>query len=177
MYEVVKTAEQQAIFNSIWEEAWLEEGYELEYTKNPLVQVLVKQDDEYVGTLEFKRLISSETRQVFDFEISDEVREGLESVIEIDKMTVRNGFRSMETLKAVILEIGEVVVDFEIPYLVALAEPRLFASLRRRFRQNVKRMGESFYYKGDDVVPMFLDCRHLIAEKAVNSEMAKQEVI
>lgn len=176
MYEVVNTLEKQAIFNSIWETAWKEEGYELEYTDKPMLQVLVKLNDVYVATLEFKYLSESETKENFEFESVKEIQECIESVIEIDKMTVKKEYRSIETLKAVILEIGEVVKDFDIPYMVALAEPRLFASLRRHFRQNVKRIGDSFYYKGDNVVPMFWDCRHLSMVSVPKRTMVTQEV-
>jgi hypothetical protein len=157
MYEIVTTQHQKELFDSIWQEVWEEKGYEVEQTENTISQLLLKENENYVGTVEFKKLTDSESQNAFDFEAFPLLQRDYTTIVEIDKLAVAKGYRKISTLRNILSTIVYFSKESDIPWLVALIEPQLYAVVSRHFWGDVQKLGPAFYYKGDNVIPICID--------------------
>lgn len=157
MYEYVNSAEQQAIFDSIWEEAWKEKGYELEYSDETMAQLLFKSENQYAATIEFKKLSNSSICETFDFREFPYIEENYNQGVEIDKISIVKEHRGFDVLNVVVSALAHFAEDTGLLFYIALIEPRFYLALRKHYKINVEKLGQPFYYKGDNVIPIFIN--------------------
>ncbi|WKA57791.1 hypothetical protein QWY16_14985 [Planococcus shenhongbingii] len=165
MFELVNSEEQQKIFNGIWEEVWKEKGYELEYSSETIAQLLLKVQNQYVATIEFKKLSSSTICSTFDFKAFPFIEKNFDHGVEIDKISIAKEYRGFEVLNAIISAMGHFAKDTGLLYYVALIEPRFYLTLRKHYKINVEKLGPPFFYKGDTVVPIFFTSEEIQKNK------------
>lgn len=165
MFEEVNTNEKLAIFNNIWQQCWLEKGYELELSNAVLERFLVRIDGEYQGTIELKKLKGSQIEEVFPFSSFEYIKVDFEYVVEIDKLSILPPGRRKNALGKILSLLTYYSKEYDIRQYIGLMEPKLYIALKRFYRIPVIKLGEKFYYKGDNVVPISIDPRQIYQYK------------
>ena len=160
MYKLVETLEEGTLFHSIWMEAWMEKGYEPEFTDNVLGRCLVYDAARVpVGTVEFKPYVPRSDEPLSRLAPFDDhpavLLSGPGDIAEVDKVALlkRHRGRNLNRLLATIVLFAR---QNGIRHYVTLLEPTLFRALRISFHVPMSQVGERRFYKGDDVVPAII---------------------
>ncbi|WP_435923394.1 hypothetical protein [Paenibacillus sp. DYY-L-2] len=158
MYKLVKTIEEEMIFDGIWKEAWLEKGFELEWAEEVLDRCLVFDEaDTPVATVEMKPYSReySFLNEIAPFHEHPVLLADSGLVAEVDKVAVHKDHRgkNLDRLLATIVMYAE---TNHIRHYVTLLEPLLFRALRISFHVPMSRVGERVFYKGGDVIPTII---------------------
>ncbi|PGX07765.1 GNAT family N-acetyltransferase [Bacillus sp. AFS033286] len=159
MYTKVQTEQEKGIFNRIWEECWNEKGYELEYFQGT-DQFIFWKDGQAIGCVEIKKY--NIKNEVFPFSKCEQLKGQLETVMEVDKLSILKEFRGKGMLESILFFLSEYMKEKELMYFITLLEPKLYLALKRFFRLPVEKVGKTFHYKGDDVVPTITDVHKTI---------------
>lgn len=168
MFKLVEKEEEKLIFNSIWTQAWLEKGFELEYCDEILDQCLIY--DEYkspVATVEIKPY-DPENRDGLDefapFAAHSLIQADPRHIAEVDKVAILKDHRgkNLDRLLATIVLYAE---QNNIHNYVTLLEPVLFRALKVSYHVPMSRVGERIFYKGDDVIPAIIHAEQFYRNK------------
>jgi hypothetical protein len=159
MISKVEAARELAEFDELWMESWREKGYGFEDSKKALGRFLFMCEGEYVGTIEFKLFKNSTIEEIFSFSSFQYIKDNIEHVAEIDKLSIKKENRKKQILNHILSLMTHFAEDNHIRYYIALIEPKLFFSLKAFYHLPVKKLGRKFFYKGDDVIPISFDVR------------------
>ncbi|MFD1175302.1 hypothetical protein ACFQ3W_03175 [Paenibacillus puldeungensis] len=168
MYKVVETPEEEQLFNGIWTQAWLEKGFELEFSTEVLGRCIVYDDEqESVATAEIKPYSPNKDfplNQLAPFAEHPAVIAEPGQVSEVDKVALLKEHRgkNLDRLLATIVFFSE---EHEIRHLVALLDPLLSRALRISFHVPMSKVGTKFFYKGADVVPAIIHVAEIYEHK------------
>lgn len=166
MIQKVSNAEEINIFNQIWMYCWHEKGYEIQFSEKTLGRFIVSDsDNNFVGTVEFKSYCHSDIEENFAFSRFDYIKTNKNNTVELDKLSILPEKRGKNVLSELLTLITDFAFENKVRYYIALIEPKLFLTLKRFYKVPVMKLGPSFYYKGDDVVPMCLDAEIVYNEK------------
>ncbi|MFC5699829.1 GNAT family N-acetyltransferase [Cohnella faecalis] len=167
MYKRVIGPQDQSQFDSIWQEAWLEKGFELEPSNEESHRLLILDDETAVGTVEFKRYIPgyASIDQVAPFQASILLRESPDAVMEVDKVAILKAHRGKHIGK--MLTAMTLFAEQEgIRYFVSLLDPVFYRALKVSFRIPIDCVSEDRpYYKGARVVPAILHVHDVYGNK------------
>lgn len=150
----------QEKFNQIWETCWKEKGYELEYSKHAN-QFIFGAGKGCVELKQFRHEIddffkTSKDNDIKNFRFSklEEIKHCLDKTFEIDKLSILKENRGKRILDDILLFLGDFALENNVKYYIALLEPKLFLSLKIFYHLPIKKVGKTFHYKGDKVVPI-----------------------
>ncbi|WP_410985149.1 hypothetical protein [Bacillus cereus] len=104
MFKEVKTLVDHTIFNKIWKNTALEEGYIFEQTNGDTERYFLVEEDTIVGTIEFIKYnpkIFSTVEQDFPFIELSEIRENFNFIWEIDKVCILRKHRKMRHIQKI----------------------------------------------------------------------------
>lgn len=164
MYMIVSNEAQLRKYRAIWQEVWLEKGFELEDETDVLHRLLICNDaSQPVGTIEVKPYsISREhpLNEITPFHQQEEIMKHPHRVAEIDKVAMLKEHRGPNLVR-LISTLVHYSAEYRVDYYVCLLEPVFLRALRISFRIPMRAIGEKFYYKGDYVVPTIIYCGHV----------------
>ncbi|WP_410772468.1 hypothetical protein [Fontibacillus sp. BL9] len=167
MYKLVETFEEEMIFNGIWTEAWLEQGFELEFAEEVLGRCLVyNEENAPVATVEMKPYSPEMDglNRLAPFKEHPAILAHPESIAEVDKVALHKDHRgkNLDRLLATIVLYAE---ENGIINYVTLLEPLLFRALKISFHVPMSRVGERIFYKGADVIPTIIHAAQFYENK------------
>lgn len=156
MIKAANTKHLKATFDRIWETCWKEKGFEFE--ENPHAEYFVYEEDgAYCGAFQLCDVSNLPLEADSIYLANETVRNNLDQVIEIDKLSILKTYRGTAILSELLVFMADYSVKNGKRYFVALCEPTLYVALKRVYNVPVETLGERFYYKGDDVVPILVD--------------------
>lgn len=167
MYKLVATTEDELTFNRIWTEAWIEKGFELEFSEKVLGQCLVHDARETaVATVELKPycLKSSGLNELAPFAQHPLLQQDKNHIAEVDKVALHKQHRG-KNLDRVLATIVLFAEKNKIRQYVTLLDPLLYRALRISFHVPMSRVGERIYYKGADVIPTIIHAAEFYENK------------
>lgn len=167
MYKLVETLEEEMIFNGIWTEAWLEQGFELEFAEKVLGRCLVyNEKDLPVATVEMKpySIEADGLNRLAPFQAHPAILADPEHVVEVDKVALHKEHRgkNLDRLLATIVLFAE---SHKIRNYVTLLEPLLFRALKISFHVPMSKVGQRVFYKGADVIPAIIHAAEFYENK------------
>ncbi|MEF2969128.1 hypothetical protein V3851_25425 [Paenibacillus sp. M1] len=167
MYKLVETVEEELMFNKIWTEAWLEQGFELEFSEEAVGRCLVFDEAEMpVATVEMKPYTPEMTglNRLAPFNEHPAILADPWRTVEVDKVALHKEHRgkNLDRLLATIVLFAE---ERNIRNYVTLLEPVLFRALKISFHVPMSRVGERFFYKGADVIPAIIHAAEFYEHK------------
>ncbi|PLS17838.1 hypothetical protein CVD28_09055 [Bacillus sp. M6-12] len=163
MIKKVNSTLELNVFNSIWLQCWEEKGYEAEFSEYVFGRYLVSNNDgEHIGVFEFKQLAHSLIDEEFPFTSFPFIKENFEKTFELDKLSILPAYRGGKVLSEMLSHMVKVSIENDISYFIALIEPKLYLALKRFYKVPIQKLGEAFFYKGDNVVPISIDLKLVI---------------
>lgn len=156
MINVVNTAKLKTAFDAIWETCWAEKGFEFE--ENPYADYFVYEEAGVnCGAFQLCDLTKLPLDDDSIYLTHPTVRDNLHQVVEIDKLSILKTYRGNAILPQLLLFMADYAMEHKKRYFVALCEPILYIALRRMYNVPMEKLGDPFFYKGDNVVPILID--------------------
>ncbi|PLT32128.1 GNAT family N-acetyltransferase [Bacillus sp. V5-8f] len=163
MIKKVNSTVELNVFNSIWLQCWEEKGYEAEFSEHVFGRYLVSNSaGEHIGVFEFKKLTHSLIDEEFPFTSFAFIKDNIEKTLELDKLSILPSYRGGKVLSEMLTHMIKVAVENDISYFIALIEPKLYLALKRFYKAPIQKLGDVFFYKGDNVVPISIDLKLVI---------------
>ncbi|AWB42943.1 hypothetical protein DCC85_01000 [Paenibacillus sp. CAA11] len=168
MYKLVQTDRELQQFNGIWTKAWIEKGFELEFSEGIVDRILVYDElCQPVGTVEIKPyLAGSPLDEVAPFQEQDILQESRECglLAEVDKVALLKEHRG-KNINRLLSTLTRYAEDHDIHYYVSLLDPILYRALRITFHLPMDRVGGKIFYKGADVIPIIIHAKQIYSHK------------
>lgn len=158
MFRQVFTENEKKIFISLWEEACIEKGYEMEpFNPDSSLYLILNSKDNPIGTLECIPYLRRLEDELFCFQLLDLVKRDPSKVFIIDKVCLTKKERG-----ANIRKVFDAIYNYSklnnYSYGIALLEPNFYRSLKIFYKLPINRVTkEKLFYKGDYVVPSIID--------------------
>ncbi|OUM96049.1 MAG: hypothetical protein A9Z00_06805 [Thermobacillus sp. ZCTH02-B1] len=167
MLKRVETEQDLAYYHFIWMTAWREKGYEFEFSPVVLERWLVlTPEGQPVGTAEYKPFLpgSSAFETVADIGRMPELAEKRRLVAEIDKFALLPEHRGRHYVDDLAASVVLTARKHGIRWFVSLLEPKFCRAIRFLFHPPMTVLGPRTFYKGDDVIPVVIDVKDVLAD-------------
>lgn len=168
MFKTVENEVELALFNGVWTTVWYESGYELEFSEHVLEKIIIfSNKGEAIGSTELKHYYldsRSHINTLAAFARHPWVVQAKGKVAECDKVALLSQYRGKGLyIHQILTAICESARKYNFQYIVSLLEPVFMKALRKIYKVPMQEVGESFFYKGDEVVPVVMDVGYIIA--------------
>ncbi|MDX8365296.1 GNAT family N-acetyltransferase [Cytobacillus sp. IB215665] len=153
MYKVVNCTSQLELFNNIKQCCWQEKGFEMERNQHSDKFLLIANNGEVGGTVEFtpSTYMSNFTRDIFKDVITEDMK-----VLEIDGYAVLPKYRGVLGMSGIRLAV-QYAEKYKYTHAVALCDPKVFHYIHKVYKCDIKQVSDMFFYKGADVIPAIMD--------------------
>ena len=178
---MVETEEEKQIFLNLYEESFVEMGYHMVDGKHVEERadnyLLINNEGEYSGTLQVMEFKPEKGYSTFEeleaFMQFDFIKNDIENVLEMDKITVSSKYRGGETLFHAMLLILQIVNERNTKYILCELNPRLAANSKKFYGFNLLELGIRRSSYGYDLVPVIIDVmqNRVILEKLIDRQM------
>lgn len=148
-------------FNRIWIECWKEKGYELEFTLDSDKIIILDEEEQGIGTVEFikYRVGQNACEEVYPFHDLIEVKTNIDRVVEIDKIALTKTFRG-QNIDKVLYIISKYTKENNLRYGIGLMEPVFYKAMKMFYKIPITKLSKKVFYKGDWVIPVLIDCEY-----------------
>lgn len=164
----VRTERQKAAFDGIWKRVWDEKGFEHEQTEGDSFLLYI--EGHPAGTIQFIPFVSVNDREELEklcgSKLLDKLNDCPGHVFVIDKFAIAKDFRSTRALDMLMFSLFEYAEKNRQLYAVALLDPLFYRLIRFQYHFKVEKLGARVYYKGADVIPILMDGRYFLEQKA-----------
>lgn len=159
---------QKAVFDGIWKKVWDEKGFDHEHTEGDSFLLYIEGSP--AGTIQFIPFDMVNDREELEKLCGSKLLD-LRSVYPgqvfvIDKFAIAKEFRSTRALDMLMFSLFEYAEKNRQLYAVALLDPLFYRLIRFQYHFKVEKIGARVYYKGADVIPILMDGRYFLEQKA-----------
>ncbi|MFS1516343.1 GNAT family N-acetyltransferase [Bacillus sp. SCS-151] len=153
MYKVVSSTSQLDLFNNIKQSCWQEKGFEMEHNQHSDKFLLIADNGEAGGTVEFSpsAYMSEFTSKIFKDVIKEDMK-----VFEIDGYAVLPHYRGVLGMNGIRLAV-QYAERYKYTHAIALCDPKVYQYIDKVYKCDIKQVSDKFFYKGADVIPAIMD--------------------
>lgn len=162
MYKLVQTAEDERLFNELYKQSFSEKNYELDdYYKGECFSYLVANKfGQFAGTLQFAPYRPHTKRSTLNeptlfLEVED-VAQHIDTIWEVDKVTVRREDGRNGVLNNIVETIKEVTQKYGVTHLVSEMNPVFCRALKIQYQLDVMKVRQLVHTKQYAYVPVVI---------------------
>lgn len=165
MFEYIKVSslEEHELFEDMWKEVCIEEGYEFETKTKSRIRYFLKEHNEIIGTFE-----------VF-------LKDRKNKIAEVDKLYMKKSHSSIKNLLYFLVMVSEISVEKDFLLCDALISRMFFVALKRKLKNGIYITGEKVIEKmgnkNSEVYPIQMDMLQIRGNKEIKPMMKQPQLI